>query len=181
MAKSNTGKILALIGGLVAVVIVLLALIPDLQLLGWWELFGNDIPFLGDEYGYINIFGYTSNTINDEVEFLEEGTLILIGGIIFLVCSLLIIFTAAKEEKTYSILCAIGMIAGIFVFCYGLSTNPNLSDALNLAEDWFAGEGNIFFGSATIFGVETTWRIGNGFIIGAVATGMALIGAAIMD
>lgn len=181
MANSDTGKILALIGGLIGCVIAIIAVIPDMQALGWWQLFGDNIPFLGDEYGYINIFGYSSNTFNDEVEFIEEGTMIFLGGIIFLLCSILIILTAAKEEKTYSLLCAIGMIAGIFVFCYGLSSNPNLSDTLNLTEDFFGGEGNIFFGSAVIFGVDTTWRIGNGFIIGSVATLCALIGSVIMD
>lgn len=181
MAKSDTGKILAIVGGIVCCVIVLLGVIPDLQSLGWWELFGNDIPFLGDEYGYISIFGYTSNTINDEVELLEEGTMLTIGGVIFIICSVLIIIAAAMDKKTYAILCGIGMIAGIFVFCYGLSINPNLSDALNLAEDFFQGQGNIFFGSATILGVETTWRIGNGFIVGVIGTACALVGAAIMD
>jgi len=181
MAKSDTGKILAALGGFLGLIIVLLALIQDLQMLGWWEIVGENIPFLGRESGYINAFGYSSNTINEDVEFLEDGTLVFISGIIFVVFCILMIITAIKEEKTYAIICAIGMFAGMFLFCYALSANPNLSDAVDIADDFFGGTGNIFYGTATILGIDTTWRLGNGFIVAVIASIIALVGAVKID
>ena len=180
MAKSDTGKILAIIGGLVGVVAVLLSLlVADLA---WWQAHVENYLGFIDGTAYINAFAVTSNTGNSETEFLQEGIMILIGSLIFLATSILIIFTAVKEEKTYSILCSIGMIAGLFLFCYGLSLVTDLENIMEGLSGIFGESYTIFWGAVDL-GVlgSWSWRLGNGFFIGAVAAGIALIGALISD
>ncbi len=179
MAKSDTGKIIALIGGLIGLAAVLASLLVNE--LGWWQIFGDNIPFFGDQTGFISSFGMTSNTFNSESEFIEEGALLVVGAVIVLISSILIILTAIKEEKMYSILCAIGIFVGLFVYCYGLTVIQDLDDMFSLASNWFSGTGTMFFGTATVLGADITWRLGNGFIIGVVGGIIAFVGAAIMD
>ena len=177
MAKSDTGKVIAIIGAFIGILAVLLCLL--VEDLAWWQIYGEWGAI--NATGFLNSFGYTSNTLNSDSDFVDGGGILIIGSVLILLCSIALTYTAVKEEKGISILCAIGIIAGLIVFCYGMTLNQDLDDAFSFADQFFSASGNIFFGSTTVLGWNISWRMGNGFILGAIGGIISIVGAAIMD
>ncbi len=176
MSNETVGKVLAMLGGIIGIIAVLAAFIDPS--LGWWESHYDSIfPTLDGSY-YINAFGNMRNTWNADV--LVLGGLFLVGAVIFLVSSLLVIICAIKESKGGAILCSLLMIGGLVIFCYALTSNPDLINSIDFLE-FISGENqNVFYGSISLFGTWT-WRLGNGFFIGAVGSAIALIGSFLIE
>ena len=167
-------KIVVIIGGIIGIFAAILWLFEPS--LGWWEVTVENYLGIFDGAGYTNPFGYSSNTGNNNTEF--YGPLLLIGGILFLSGSSLAIVSAIKEKKSYSILFAFLMIAGLGLYCYGLAV---IEDYENILEglNFLTGEDyTVFFGRENlgVLGVWT-WRLGNGFFIAIGAFIITLIGA----
>ncbi len=167
-------KLIAYVGGIIGLVAVLMGLIEPS--LGWWQMRYEFGPF--DVNIYINAFGYSSNTANNNVE-LVDNTLLL-AGMIYLAGTLLLFIATAKNMKAGAFLCAILMIIGIILFCYGLYGNEGFGDLLSGMEFLSGEEHNVFFGTFKFLGTWT-WRLGNGFFIGVVGAVIGLIGAVMMD
>ena len=167
-------KIVAILGRIVGIFAVILGLFEPT--LGWWDVTVDDYLVFFDGSGAINAFGYSSNTANDNIELL--GPLLLIGGILFLVSSVLIIIASFKENKNFTILCSFLMIGGLALFCYGLTV---VEDFENILEglNFFAGEERtVFFGTVDLgLGGDWAWRLGNGFFIAIGGAVIALIGS----
>ena len=171
-------KFIAVLGGLIGIAAVILGLfIPSF---GWWEVLFD--PILGNNVSsYLSAFGYTTNTANENIEFL--GYMFLIGGIVFLIGSFLVIIGGIKESKALAVLSSLIMIGGLIVFCIALGTNEDFENILEGLNFLFGEEYNVFFGEASgILLLGTwTWRLGNGFFIGIVAVIIALIGSFLVD
>ncbi len=181
MAKSDTGKVLAIIGGIMALAIVLLSLlVPELS---FWQCVGD--PTVGTTLsGYINAFGYMNYSWDKETEFLENGTIFIVASLIIIACAALLMYTAIKEEKTFALLCSIGILAGVFIWCYGLTIQTDMLDILEGVDNLFGTNGNIFFGNAQVWFIwtwDTVWRLGNGWFVAIIGGIIAIAGAAIMD
>ncbi len=168
-------KIVVIVGGVIGVLASILWLFEPS--LGWWEV---TVKLIGTEGGYINPFGYGSNTINSDIEF--HGPLLLIGGIVFLAASILAIVSAIKEKKELSILFAFVMVGGLGLFCYGLAMIENLQDILS-GLSWWTGEDYIVFWGSKDLGIlgDWAWRLGNGFFIAIGAFIVTLIGTLVKD
>jgi len=171
-------KIVVIIGGIIGIFAALLWLFEPS--LGWWEVNVENYLGLFDGSGYINAFGYATNTANDNTEF--HGPLLLLGGILFLVSSIVAILSALKENKSISILSAILLATGLGLFCYGLVVIEDFENILEGLNFLTGEEYTIFFGEEDLGGFgDWTWRLGNGFFIGIGAFVVTLIGALLKD
>ncbi len=167
MAKNDT-NLFFLIGGIVAIVGVLLYLFD--QSFAFWEW---DAPILGKYY--ISAFG-TLHHASADPEVLEGSTysyaayIILAGGALAL-------FGGVKGTKAAGILGAVAIIAGLAYFVY--------SHVEYLDDTW--GNTLAFLtalagktGQEMIWGSQgdIAWRLGNGFFVTSVGGILALVGAA---
>ena len=167
-------KIVVIIGGIIGIFAAILWLFEPS--LGWWEVTVEDYLVVFDGAGYISPFGFSSNTGNSNTEF--YGPLLVIGGILFLLSSLLAIVSAVKEKKSYSILFAFLMVAGLGLFCYGLAVIEDFENILEGLNFLTGTNYTVFFGSENLGALGVwTWRLGNGFFIAIGAFIITLIGA----
>lgn len=167
-------KLPALIGGIIGLVAVLLGLVEPS--LGWWQIHFEFGPI--NMSSYINAFGYSTNTVNNDLELISN--ILLLSGLTYLAGTLLILLTAAKNMKSGAILFSFVMIIGIILFCYGLYANENFADILSGIEFLSGDEHNVFFGTFKFLGTWT-WRLGNGFFVGVAGAVISLVGAYMMD
>jgi hypothetical protein len=161
-------KVVVIVGGVIGVFAAILWLFEPS--LGWWEV---TVDAIIDGASYISPFGFSGD---DNSEF--YGPLLLIGGIVFLISSILAIVSAIKEKKSYSILFGFLMVAGLGLFCYGLAVIEDFENILTGLSFLTGAEYTVFFGNANlgILGIWA-WRLGNGFFIAIGAFIITLIGA----
>ena len=95
MAKSDSGKIIAILGGILALFAVLIGLLPSE--ISWWYV----KETLGNQASYLNAFGFFTDA-NNQTEFVDDY-LLLVGGLVFLAGSVLIIYSSSKREKTIAV------------------------------------------------------------------------------
>lgn len=164
-------KVVVIVGGVIGIFASLLWVFEPS--LGWWEV---TVDAIINGAGYISPFGYGSNTVNNNIEF--HGPLLLIGGILFLVSSVLAIISAVKEKKGIAILSALLMVGGLGLFCYGLVVIEDFENILSGLSFLTGAEYTVFFGRTDlgILGIWN-WRLGNGFFIAIGAFVVTLIGA----
>ena len=171
MAKSNSGKIVALIGGVLALIAVLIGLIPSD--ISWWYAHEST----SNQDWFLNAFGFFTDA--NGTEFMDDY-LILVGGLIFLGGSALIIYGGVKEQKAIAILSGILMIVGLVVFCVALNANEDW-ESIESILDFLNSDYTVFFGEQDIFFWHFRWGLGIGFYLAAVGAGIGTIGAFIMD
>jgi hypothetical protein len=166
----NVNKVVVIVGAIIGIFASLLWVFEPS--LGWWEV---TVDAIVDGAGYISPFGYGSNTANSDIVF--HGPLLLIGGILFLVASLLAIIFAIKEKSSLAIMSAFLMAGGLGLFCYGLAVIEDFEDILAGLSFLTGAEYTVFFGSENlgILGFWA-WRLGNGFFIAIGAFVVTLIG-----
>ncbi len=169
-------KILAILGGLIGLLIVILAFI--VPALGWWEVSFD--PFIGSiRHSYIDPIGIARNTANDNFDYM--GTYFTVAGVVFLAGCVWVLVGAIKESKVFTLLCAILMIAGLSIFCVALAMNEDFENIISGLDFLYGGEHNVFFGSVSFLGNEWIWRLGNGWFICLIAAILAFIGAFYVD
>jgi amino acid transporter len=171
MAKSDSGKIIALFGGLIALVAVLIGLIPSD--ISWWYAHEST----GNQDWYLNAFGFFTDA--NGTEFMEDY-LILVGGLIFLVGAALIMYGGIKEQKAIAIISGILMIIGLVVFCVALNANEDWENIESVL-DFLNSDYTVFYGEQSILFWHFKWGLGWGFIIAAIGAGIGTIGAFMMD
>ncbi len=167
-------KVIAIIGGVVGIVAAILGfLAPEL---GWWQVTAENYLIIFDGSGYINAFGMTSNTVNEEVELL--GNMFLIGGIVFIVGALLAMVGAAKESTGLAVLGSIIMIAGIGLWVYDLMTNEDFENIIDGLDFITGDEYTVLFGAIDL-GILGAWNwgLGVGFYIAVAGAVVCLIGS----
>ena len=168
MAKSNSGKIIALIGGLLAVFAVLIGLLPSE--ISWWYV----KETLTNQASYLNAFGFFTDA-GGQIEFVDDY-LLLVGGLVFLAGSVLIMYGASKKEKTIAILSGVLMIIGLIVFCVALNANENW-EGVETFLSWLNTQSSVFYGEWFIW----RWGLGIGFYLAAAGAVIGIIGAFVMD
>jgi len=167
MAKNTNLKFIAVIGGILGIIAVLIGLLPSE--VSWWYV--KETVFNNAEY--LNAFGYYTD-YNGQVSFVDDY-LILISGIIFLAGSVLIMYGAVKEQKGIAIISGVLMIVGLVLFCVALNANENW-DAVAPYLDWLDNQSTVFYGEFLIW----RWGLGIGFYLGAVGAVIGIIGALVV-
>lgn len=175
MAKNANLKFIAILGGIVGLIAILIGLFPSDA--SWWTIRTQNL----DLAYYLNPFGFFTNQDNQTSPSIDS--LILLSGLIFLAGSVLIIYGGYKESKGIALLSGILMIIALVLFCIVLNTKTNWGDVdsnLSFLDD----QTNLLFGSISIVVfiiLETVnWSLGIGFYVAAVGAGIGIIGAVVM-
>lgn len=168
MAKNTNLRFIALIGGLLGLVAVLIGLIPSE--ISWWYV----KETIANNAAYLNAFGYFTD-MNGEVRFIDDY-LILISGLIFLAGSILIMYGAFKEQKGIAIISAVLMIVGLVLFCVALNANADWGNVETFLS-WMDNQSSVFYGEWAFW----RWGLGIGFYLGAVGAGIGIVGAFVMN
>ncbi|MFX1275246.1 MAG: hypothetical protein ACFFAT_09425 [Promethearchaeota archaeon] len=167
MGKNGSVRYVAVLGGLLGVVAIIIGLIPSDA--SWWyvrETFTNASAIL-------NAFGFF--TLNNGSIVFAADYLILIAGLSFLIGSLLIIFSASKKKKAIAIFSGFLMIIGLVIFCVGLYAKNNW-ESVNVLLFWLNTESNVFFGES----FTVRWGLGFSFYLAIVGAAIGTIGALVM-
>lgn len=179
MAKGGgPWKGVAVLGAVVIIASVLMYYLSA-SLGAWWQL-TIDAGILGTETGYMNAFGIYNVEGSDPEMVL--GYLGIFNGILLIIGPLIVLLGSFKESKGLAILGSIINLAAIGLFIYALynidsdGALAQFLQALDSSEDYF-----IHLGDFSFFGIEFTWRIGNGFFICCAGAIIALIGAFKLD
>ncbi|MFX0072270.1 MAG: hypothetical protein ACFFAO_14385 [Candidatus Hermodarchaeota archaeon] len=163
MGRNDSIKIVVILGGLMGLFSVLSYYLSE-SLGAWWQVTFEIWSF---ERTYtINAFGYS-----DDHQIL--GNIGLVAGVVFLLGSIIAILSGAMENKSFGLIGAIMMIAGIGLFLYALSEWEDFGRFLNFLEFLSGDEYSIYYGTHG----SLTWGLAVGFYIGAIATIIVLIGA----
>ena len=181
----GNGKFVAIIGGIIGIVFVLLSLVGG-EFLSWYQ-FGGEIdlgPYGSSSGGlYLTAFG---NIISDPTggpEY-EIATLVLLGGIMVLAGAGLCIVGGATEKKPLGIIGGILMILGPMMIIFDLV--GEVSEFSQFINDLsVAADSNVFFGSYSydfyyIYYFDFTWSLTIGFFITIGGGVVGLIGGALI-
>ena len=168
MAKNSNLKLIAVIGGLLGLIAVLIGLVPSE--ISWWYV----KETVGNNAAYLNAFGYFTD-MNGEVEFIDDY-LILLSGVIFLISSIMIMYGGVKGQQGIAIISGVLMIVGLVLFCVALNANEDWGNVESFLS-WLDNESTVFYGEWLVW----RWGLGVGFYLGAVGAGIGIIGAVVMN
>ena len=168
MGKNENLRYIAVLGGLLGIVAVLISLIPSD--VSWWSV--RDTIF--NQSTVLNAFGIF--TLSNGNVVLPPDYLILIAGLSFLIGSLLITFSAIQKKKAIAILSGLIMVVGLIVFCVALNAKTNWEE-VNILLIWLNSQSNLLFGEYFVF----QWGLGIGFYLAIVGTVIGIIGALVMN
>ena len=166
-------KFLVFIGGVIALVGVLLPLTDETM--AWWWL--ESEPPVGDATTYYLLpFGTISNDQNNDVIEIDDSIITMIS-ILVVAGALLLIIGGVMENKTLAGLGLLMVIGGLIYFLVALEDIEEI-------EDLFFNElpDNLLFGEETrtfwIIEYDFTWRLGTGYFISWIGTVLSIVGLA---
>ncbi len=179
----GNGKFVAIIGGIIGIVFVLLSLVGG-KFLSWYQFSGEIVGIYGSSSGglYLTAFGDIISDPTGGPEF-EIATLVLLGGIMVLAGAGLCIVGGATEKKPLGIIGGILMILGPMMIIFDLVGEVSeFSEYINDLST--AYDSNVFFGSFSetygYYSLDFTWSLTIGFFITIGGGVVGLIGGALI-
>lgn len=170
---SSMNKFLVFLGGVIALVGVLLPLTDEAMAWWWLEI---DPPVFDSTTYYLLPFGTISNDQNNDVIEIDDSIITMIS-IIVIAGALLLIIGGGMENKTLAALGLLMVIGGLIYFIVALGDVEEI-------EELFANElpDNLLFGEDTrtywFVDIDYTWRVGTGYIVSWIGAVLSIVGLA---
>ena len=169
--SSSMNKFLVFLGGVIALVGVILPL-SDKTMAWWWiEI---DPPILDSTTHYLLPFGTISNNDNNSVTEIESSVITLIS-VLVIGGALLLIIGGVMDNKNLAAIGLLMVIGGLIYFLQALGQ-------LDEVEDLFTNKlpNNVLFGSETrtyfFVDFEYTWQLGTGYFISWIGAILSIVG-----